>query len=158
MEQIQGLAIMVNHQPLGLAFRLSWLVANPLESPCGNQAHNQEVVAAKTGGVLPCVSVLVGALEGDVEQGTFVGFLAPDARADDAVADFVDGLAVWCTSGRLIFHDVLCFVGLMVMRESVGGACSNRHRPVGIRTFSRCCWSQTKAGVCTSSSRVWDAG
>ena len=85
---------MVNRQPLKLAFWLSGLVANPLESPCGDQAHNQEVVAAKTGGVLPRVSVLVGPLEGDVEQGTFVGLLAPDARADVAVADFVDGLAV----------------------------------------------------------------
>lgn len=85
---------MVNRQPLRLAFWLSGLVANPLESPCGDQAHNQEVVAAKTGGVLPCVSVLVGPLEGDVEQGAFVGLLAPDARADGTVADFVDGLAV----------------------------------------------------------------
>ena len=83
-----------NRQPLRLALWLSGLVANPLESPCGDQAHNQEVVAAKTGGVLPCVSVLVGPLEGDVEQGTFVGLLAPDARADGAVADFVDGLAI----------------------------------------------------------------
>ena len=70
------------------------MVANPLERSCGDQAHNQEVVAAKTGGILPGVSVLVGPLEGDVEQGTFVGLLAPDARADGAVADFVDGLAV----------------------------------------------------------------
>ena len=94
MEQIQGLAVMVNRQPLRLAFWLSGLVANPLESPCGDQAHNQEVVAAKTSGVLPCVSVLVGPLEGDVEQGTFVALLTPDARTDGAVADFVDGLAV----------------------------------------------------------------
>ena len=96
MEQIQGLAVMVNRQPLRLTFWLSGLVANPLENPCGDQAHNQEVVAAKTGGVLPCVSILflVGPLEGDVEQGTFVGLLAPDARADGAVTDFVDGLAV----------------------------------------------------------------
>ena len=89
-----------------LAFRLSGLVANPLECPCGDQADNQEVVAAKTGGVLPGVSVLVGPLKGDVEHGTFVGLLGPDARADGAVADFVDGLAVGCTSWRLIFHDV----------------------------------------------------
>ena len=67
MEQIQGLTVMVNRQPLRLVFWLSGLVANPLESPCCYQAHNQEVVAAETGGVLPCVSVLVGALEGDVE-------------------------------------------------------------------------------------------
>jgi len=94
MKQIQGLAIMANHQPLRLAFWLSGLVANPLESACGDQAHNQKVVAAKTGGVLPCVSFLVGPLEGYVEQGTFVGLLAPDACANGAVTDFVDGLAV----------------------------------------------------------------
>ena len=70
------------------------MVANPLESPCGDQTHNQEIVAAKTGGVLPCISVLVGPLEGDVEQGTFVGLLAPDTRADGTVTDFVDGLVV----------------------------------------------------------------
>ena len=94
MEQIKGLAVMVNRQPLRLAFWLSGLVANPLESPCGDQAHNQKVVAAKTGGVLPCVSILVGPLEGEVAQGAFVGLLAPDARAHGAMADFVDGLAV----------------------------------------------------------------
>ena len=85
---------MVSRQSLRLTFWLSRLAANPLESPCGDQAHNQEVVAAKTSGVLPCISILVGPLEGDVEQRTFVGLLAPDARADGAVADFVDGLAV----------------------------------------------------------------
>ena len=67
MEQIQGLAVMVDRQPLRLAFWLSGLVTNPLESPRGYQTHNQKVIAAETGGVLPCVSVLVGALEGDVE-------------------------------------------------------------------------------------------
>jgi len=85
---------MVNRQPLRLAFWLTGLVANPLESSRGDQAQNQEVVAAKTSGVLPCVSVFVGPLEGNVEQGTLVGLLSPDARADGAVADFVDGLAV----------------------------------------------------------------
>ena len=83
------------------------LVANPLESPCGDQTHNQEVVAPKTAGVFPCVSVLVGALEGDVEYGAFVAVLSPDAGADGAVSDFVYWLLVWCTSWRLIFHDVL---------------------------------------------------
>ena len=76
----------------GLAFRLSGLVANPLESPCRDQADNQEVVAAETGGVFPFLSVLVGPLEGDVEHGAFVRLLAPDAGADGAVADFMDGL------------------------------------------------------------------
>jgi len=85
-------AVVANRQPLRSTSWLSGLVTNPLESPCGNQAHNQEIVAAKTGGVLPCVPVLVGPLEGDVEQGTFVPLLAPDARADDTVTDFVDGL------------------------------------------------------------------
>ena len=70
------------------------MVANPLESPCGDQADNQQVVTAKTGGVFPGVSVLVGPLEGDVEHGTFVGILAPDARAHGTVADFMDGLSV----------------------------------------------------------------
>jgi hypothetical protein len=87
-------AISVGHQPLRLPFRLSGLGANPLESPCGDQAHNQEVVAAEAGRVLPGVFLLIRSLEGDVEQGTFVGLLAPDARAYEAVADFVDWLAV----------------------------------------------------------------
>ena len=94
MEQIQGLAVNHNRQPLRLAFRLSGLVADPLECPCGNQADNQEVVAAETGGVLPCLSFLVGSLEGDVEHGTFFGLLAPDACAHGAVTDLMDGLAV----------------------------------------------------------------
>ena len=81
-------------QPLILAFWLSGLVTNPLESPCSDQAHNQEIVATKTAGVFPCVSVLVGPLEGDVEQGTFLALLAPDARANGTVTDFVDGLVV----------------------------------------------------------------
>ena len=113
-DQIQGPAVMVNRQPLRLALWLSGLVANPLESPCGNQAHNQEVVAAETGGVLPVVSVFVSPLETDIEQGTFVGLLAPDARADCAVADFVNGLVVGFASWCLIFHHVCWFVGLLV--------------------------------------------
>lgn len=83
---------MVDRQPRRLAFWQSGLIADPLESPCGDQAHNQQIVAAETAGVLPCFSILVGPLEGDVEQGTFVGLLAPDARADGTVTDFVDGL------------------------------------------------------------------
>ena len=94
MEQIRGLAVMINARPLRPAFALSGLVADPLESPCSNQAHNQEIVTAKTRRILPCVSVLVGALEGDVEQGAFLALLAPDARAHGTVTDFVDGLVV----------------------------------------------------------------
>ena len=93
-EQIQGLAIVVNRQPLRLTFWLSRLAANPLESPSGDQADNQEVVAAEAGGVLPGFPVLVSPLEGDVEHGAFLGLLAPDAGAHGAVADFVDGLTV----------------------------------------------------------------
>jgi hypothetical protein len=37
----EGLAVMANRQSLRLTFRLSGLITNPLESPCGNQAHNQ---------------------------------------------------------------------------------------------------------------------
>ena len=85
---------MVNRQPLRLTFWLSGLVADPLESPCGDQAHNQEVVAAETGGVLPGVTVLVRPLERDVEHGAFIRLLAPDAGAHGAVADLVDRLAV----------------------------------------------------------------
>jgi hypothetical protein len=92
--QIQGLAVMVNRQSLKLTFRLSRLVANPLESPCGNQADNQQVVSAETRRVLPGVSFLVGSLEGDVEHGTFLRLLTPDARAHGAVADFMDRLTV----------------------------------------------------------------
>jgi hypothetical protein len=84
----------ITASPLRLTFRLSGLVANPLESPCGDKADNQEIVAAETSGVLPVVSVLVGPLERDVEHGAFLGLLAPDARAHGTVADFVDGLAV----------------------------------------------------------------
>ncbi len=85
---------MPNHERVRSAFWLSGLVANPLESSCGDQAHNKEIVAAKTGGVHPCVPVFVGPLEGDVEQGTFFSLLAPDACADGTVTDFVDGLVV----------------------------------------------------------------
>ena len=85
---------MINRQLLRLAFRLPWLVADPLESPCGDEADNQKVVAAKTGGVLPSVSVLVGPLKRDVEHGAFLRLLAPDAGAYGAVADFVNGLIV----------------------------------------------------------------
>jgi len=105
-ETATGLAVIVSPHPLKLAFSLSRLVANPLESPCGDQAQNQEIIAAKTRRVLPRVFVLVGPLEGDVEQGTFVGLLVPDARADGTVTDFVDGLVVCCTGLCLAFHDV----------------------------------------------------
>ena len=111
------LAIIVSRQPFWLTLRLSRLVANPLESPCGDQADNQEVVTAETGGVLPSFSVLVGPLERDIVHRPFIRLLAPDAGAHGAVADFVDRLAVGFTSRRLIFlclvfHDVLlvyCF-------------------------------------------------
>ena len=92
-----------------LRLRMSWLIANPLESPGGNQAHNQEVVASETSGMLPCVSVLVGPLEGDIEQGTFVGLLAPDTGTDSTVANLVDGLVFGCADRCLIFHDVFSY-------------------------------------------------
>ena len=95
------------------------LSPNPFESPCCNQAQDQQVVSAKAGGVFPCVSVFVGALKGDVEEGAFVGLLTPDARADEAVADFVDGLVIRRTGRGLISHVFsFWFIGLMVMRES----------------------------------------
>ena len=77
-----------------LPIRLSRLIANPFERPCGDQAHDQEVVSAKTGRVLPSVSVLVRALEGDVEQCAFVRLLTPDAGAYGAVTDFMDRLVI----------------------------------------------------------------
>ena len=85
---------MVNRQSLRLAFWRSRLAANPLESPCGNQAHNQKVVAPETGGILPGVSFLVGPLERHIEHGAFFGLLTPDAGAHGTMADFVDGLTV----------------------------------------------------------------
>ena len=85
---------MVNRQSLRLAFWLSGLVANSLECPCGDKADNQEVVAPETGGVLPGVSFLVGPLERHIEHGSFFGLLAPDARTDGTVTDFMDGLTV----------------------------------------------------------------
>src|ERR1035437_1762310 len=89
-----GLVVVVNRQSLRLRFRLSGLAANPLESPCGDQADNQKVVAAKTGRVFPGVAILVGPLERDVKHLAFLGLLAPDAGASGPVADFVDGLIV----------------------------------------------------------------
>ena len=77
-----------------MPLRMSGLVANPLESPGGDQADNQKVVAAEACGILPGIAVLVGPLEGDVEHLAFIRLLAPDARAHGAVADFVDWLTV----------------------------------------------------------------
>ena len=85
---------MVIRQPLRLTFRLSGLAANPLESPSGDQADNQKVVAPKTGRVFPGVAVLVCPLERDVEHLAFVRLLTPDAGAHGTMADFVDGLTV----------------------------------------------------------------
>lgn len=112
-------------KPLRSPFRLSGLVANPLESSGGNQAHNQEVVATETGGVLPVVSVLVGPLETDIKQWAFVGLLAPDAGTDGAMSDFVNGLVVGFADWCLISHAVSWFVVLLVRRESVSGTRSN---------------------------------
>ena len=105
---------------MNLAFRFSGLVANPLESPCGDQAYNQEIVAAETSGILPVVSVLVGALERNIEYRTFVGLLAPDTCAHDAVADFVDRLTVGCCGCCLIFHDAFWLIGFVVKRAGAG--------------------------------------
>ena len=90
-------------------FRLSGLATNPLEGPCGDQAHNQEVVTAETGGILPVFSVFVGALKRDVEHGAFFGFLPPDAGAHSAMADFVDRLAIGCVR-CFIIHDVFVVI------------------------------------------------
>lgn len=106
-EDEAGLAVTISRQPLKLALRRSGLAGDPFISSGGNQAHNQEVVPAKAGRVLPCVSVFVCSLEGDVEHRTFVSILTPNARAYGAVADFVNGLVIRFTSGRLIFHDVV---------------------------------------------------
>jgi hypothetical protein len=92
-----------------LAPGLPGLVANPLKSPRSDQTHNQKVVAAKARGILPVVSVFVGPLEGNVEHGTVVSILAPDAGTYDPVADLMNGLTVGCTRCCLIFHDVFTY-------------------------------------------------
>jgi len=68
------------------------LAANPFKGPCCNQAQHKEVAPAKTVRRFPFLAIIVGALEGDVEHRVFVGFLPPNAGADDAVAHAVDGL------------------------------------------------------------------
>ena len=75
MKDKKRLGGLVNRRPLRLAFWLAGLVANPFESPCSDQADNQKVVTAKTGGVFPGVSVPVRPLEGHVKDGTLVGVL-----------------------------------------------------------------------------------
>ena len=65
--------------------------------------HNQQVAAAEAGRVFPVVPLLVGALKRDVEHGAFVGVLPPNAGADEAVAERVDGF-VSSVSSDLIFH------------------------------------------------------
>ena len=123
MKNNKKLAGMVNHRPLRLAFWLAGLVANPFESTRGDQAHDQKVVTAKTGRVFPGVSVPVGPLEGHIEHGTLVGVLCPDAGADGAVTDFLDGLFVGITDWCLIFHD------LFFCLWKCGGACLHEPRP-----------------------------
>lgn len=130
----------------GLRLRLSGLVPNPFESSCGDKADNQEVVAAKTGRVLPGVTFLVCSLKSDIEHLPFLRLLAPDACAHGAVADCVDGLSFRFTNRRfiflcLIFHDVILLLLLMLMNRSVGAACSSRRRPAGTCKFSKCCQS-----------------
>jgi len=75
---------------------LGWsgLAAYPLKGSRGDQAHDEEVLPAETGRVFPIVTVFVRPLEGDIEQRTLLSFLAPDARANGAVADLVNRLIV----------------------------------------------------------------
>jgi hypothetical protein len=94
------------------------LISDPLESPCRDQAHNQKVIAPEAGGVLPGISIFIGPLKGNIEQGTFCGFLEPDAGTDSAMADFVNGLSVGCANRHLIFHDVLSVFGFTVRRKA----------------------------------------
>ena len=78
---------------IGLStFDGSRLASDPLECPGGDQAYDQKVVPAKCGRVLPDVAIFVCSLERNVVEQPFVGFLAPDAGAHRAVADFVDRL------------------------------------------------------------------
>src|SRR6185369_7594650 len=130
----QGLAGKVSRRPLRLGFWLAGLAANPFESPCGDQAHDQKVVTTKAGGVFPSVSILIGPLEGHVEHGTFVGVLRPDAGADGAVTEFVDRLSAGITDWCLIFHG-LFFCWFNSEERKCGGACWHGRRPGGIASF-----------------------
>jgi hypothetical protein len=85
-----------------LKFRAFHVGTDPLKGTSGNQAQHQKIVAAKARRAFPFLAILVGALEGYIEHRAFVGFLAPDARADDAVADVVDGLIGRIPRGRPI--------------------------------------------------------
>jgi len=96
-----------------LTLRLSGLVTNPFESPCGNQAYHQKIVSAKAGRVLPVASIFVRALKGDIEHTALVRLLTPDTRTDEAVTDFVNRLVIGFI-GRLVFHNVFLFIGLTV--------------------------------------------
>jgi len=114
---------------LTLRLRPSGLAANPLEGSCCDQADNQKVVPAEASGILPVVSVLVSPLEGYVEHWAFLGLLAPDARADGAMADLMDGLIFRYINRRLIFHNIFVLLVLVVMKEAVWDAGSNRRWP-----------------------------
>jgi hypothetical protein len=99
---------LLNRQLLKLTFWLAGLVTNPFERPCGYQAHHQKVASTKTGRVLPSIFVFVRTLKGDVEHVAIVSLLAPDARADEAVTDFVNRLVIGLIGCiGLVFHDVL---------------------------------------------------
>ena len=71
---------------------LARLTGNPLEGARGDETQNQEGLVPKVGRVSPSVSIFVGPLKRDVEHGSFLGFLPPDACAYGTVTDFVDGL------------------------------------------------------------------
>jgi hypothetical protein len=77
------------------------LSPDPLESPGGNKANNEEIVPAEAVGVLPVISILIRALEGDIEDWSFLRLLLPNACGYGAVTNLVN----W-----LLFRSIECLV------------------------------------------------
>ncbi len=68
------------------------LVGNPLEGPCGDEAHDQEVLATEAFRMFPCLPIPIRPLKRDIEHRSFAGFLPPDARTHGTMPDFLNGL------------------------------------------------------------------
>jgi hypothetical protein len=70
------------------------LAGDPFKRTGGDQAQHQQILATKRSGVLPRVTILVGALKGHIEDGAIIGFLPPDAGGNRAMSNAVSRLVL----------------------------------------------------------------
>lgn len=91
--------------------------------------------------MLPVLTILICALEGDIEHRSFVGLLLPNACAYAAVTNLMLGLRFGLFGGVLISHkfDFVVFNNAVYVADLEAASCQPHHGPASNARLSKGC-------------------